>query len=144
MRRAALLMVLGTVLLGCGRQEAADETPAIDQPGAPAETAIGDVAITFRSEPEPPVTGENTFEATVEDASGNPVTDATVTAEFFMPAMPEMKMPAMRNSTTLTHDGEGRYRGRGQVMMAGAWDVTVTVRRGEQVLGSRTVPVTAK
>ena len=107
-------------------------------------TASGDLDISFASEPDPPVTGENTFLVTVMDASDAPVTDATVTTEFFMPAMPAMKMPEMRTTTALTHEGEGRYRGRGQVQMAGGWDVTVTVVRGGQTVATEKVTVTAK
>src|SRR6266853_642054 len=46
----------------------------------------------------PAKTGENTFEVLVKDAAGKPVTDADVSVGLFMPAMPAMKMPEMRNS----------------------------------------------
>ena len=48
-----------------------------------------------------------------------------------------MNMPAMRNAAALQHVGGGVYRGTGQLMMAGRWDVTVDVMRGGQRLGSR-------
>jgi hypothetical protein len=51
--------------------------------------------------------------------------------------MPTMNMPAMRNETRLTHAGGGVYRGPGQVMMAGRWDVTITVTKAGQVLGRK-------
>lgn len=146
---AVLLMVGAAGIAGCDRSEPEEglSTPAVlEQPGAPAGTApIGaDMDIEFTSEPDPPVTGENTFEVTVRQADGTPVTDATVTAEFFMAAMPEMKMPEMRTTTPLTHQGEGRYRGTGQVTMAGPWDVTVAVERDGETIGRRTMQVTAK
>ncbi len=59
-------------------------------------------------------------------------------------AMPTMNMPAMRNETKLPPVGGGVYRGPGQVMMAGRWDVTVTVTRGGQRLGSRQLAVVAR
>jgi nitrogen fixation protein FixH len=75
---------------------------------------------------------------------GKPVTDATVSAELFMAAMPAMKMPEMRNKVDLTHEGNGMYRGKGQVTMAGSWDVTVMAMRGGQELGSQKMTLTAK
>jgi len=63
---------------------------------------------------------------------------------FFMPAMPTMNMPAMRNQAKLPPAGGGVYRGAGQVIMAGRWDVTVDVSRGGQRLGSRQFAVVAR
>jgi len=77
-------------------------------------------------------------------SGGQPVTDADVSVEFFMPAMPAMNMAEMRNTVALRHEGSGRYRGAGNVMMAGNWDATVSVRRGGEVIGSQKFPVTAK
>jgi Cu(I)/Ag(I) efflux system membrane fusion protein/cobalt-zinc-cadmium efflux system membrane fusion protein len=100
--------------------------------------------ITFRSVPDPPRTGESEFEVTVRDAGGQPVTGADVTVTFFMAAMPSMNMPAMRSQAALPAVGEGTYRGRGQVAMAGRWDVTVEVRRDGERLGSRQFGVVAQ
>jgi len=81
---------------------------------------------------------------TVKDASGKPIDDAEVTVQFLMPAMPTMNMPAMKSDAKLSAAGGGVYRGSGQVMMAGRWDVTVNVIRGGQRLGSKQLPVVAK
>lgn len=102
------------------------------------------LSITFRSQPDPPRSGENQFEAVVKTPDGTPVTDAQVTVVFFMAAMPSMNMPAMRNEAKLTHAGSGVYRGAGQVMMAGRWDVTVNVLRDGQRIGSQQVSVVAR
>jgi hypothetical protein len=51
--------------------------------------------------------------------------------------MPTMNMPAMRNETKLPHAGGGVYRGPGQVLMSGRWDVTVTVRQNGKVVGTK-------
>jgi hypothetical protein len=87
--------------------------------------------------------GETTFEAMVM-MGGQPVTDAEVSVELFMPAMPSMNMAEMRNSFPLAHEGGGRYRGAGNVMMAGSWDATVSVTQDGQELGARKVSITAK
>ena len=137
------VVVLGSILaVGCGGGEQnTEDTPPAPAPAAPA--AAPGVEVTFTSEPDPPKMGENTFEAMVM-SGGQPVTDADVSVEFFMAAMPSMNMAEMRNSVPLTHEGGGRYRGTGNVMMAGAGDATVSVRRNGQEIGARKVSVVAK
>jgi hypothetical protein len=103
----------------------------------------GPVDVTFATQPDPPRMGENSFDVRVT-AGGQPVTDADVAVEFFMPAMPEMNMAEMRNTVPLTHAGDGRYQGTGNVMMSGNWDATVTVTRDGQVAGTKKFPITAK
>lgn len=100
--------------------------------------------ITFRSQPDPPRTGDNVLEVSVADASGQPIVDADVSVTFFMAAMPTMNMPAMRNEAKLPPVGGGVYRGPGQVMMGGRWDVTVTVSKDGERLGSRQLAVVAR
>lgn len=142
-------VVAVTFAAGCGR--GANEPPATEA-GAPAASApaapqAGEsqgLSITFNSDPAPPRTGENAFDVTVMNPAEQPVTDADVSVEFYMAAMPEMKMPEMRNSIPLTHDANGRYRGTGNVMMGGRWDVTVMVKRGGKEIGSKKFVVTAK
>jgi RND family efflux transporter MFP subunit len=100
--------------------------------------------ISFRGQPDPPRTGDNEFEVEVKDANGQPVVNADVTVQLFMPAMPTMNMPAMRNETTLPHVGGGVYRGVAHVIMAGRWDVTVAVAKDGKPLGRRQFAVGAK
>jgi RND family efflux transporter MFP subunit len=100
--------------------------------------------ITFRSDPDPPRTGDSTFEVAVVHPDGQPVTDADVSVTLFMPAMPSMSMPAMRSEATLSSVGQGVYRGLGQVLMAGRWDVTVNVSKDGQRLGSRQFALVAR
>ncbi len=117
------------------------ERPPAAEGGPAAGPALD---ITFRSQPDPPRTGETLFGVVVKDGSGQPVTDAEVTVQLFMPAMPTMNMPAMRNETKLPHVGGGVYRGPGQVMMAGRWDVTVTIVKNGQQLGRKQLAVVAR
>lgn len=110
-----------------------------------SETNQKKLDITFRSEPTPPVTGENKLEVTVKDAAGKPVMDADVSVMFRMPAMPSMNMPEMKNRAPLKHQTAGVYRGTGNVMMAGGWEVTISVKRGGKEIGSKKLlNVTAK
>ena len=99
--------------------------------------------ITLTSKPNPPKTGDNAFEVTVKGADGKPITDAEVSVQFYMAAMPQMKMPEMKNTVTLKHQKAGTYVGTGQVMMAGQWDATVMVKRGGKEIGSKKFPITA-
>ena len=112
--------------------------------GAGAQTQKPTLDITFKTTPNPPVTGKNTVDVAVKDATGKPITDAEVSATFFMAAMPAMKMPEMKNTVALKHVKDGTYSGAGQVMMAGNWDVTVSVKRSGKEIGSKKFPVTAK
>ena len=118
------------------------EAPPV--PAASSGAAADRLEIAFRPQPDPPRTGDNLLEVTVRDPSGQPIADADVSVTFFMPAMPTMNMPAMRTQTRLAPAGGGMYRGTGQVMMGGRWDVTVNVDRGGQRVGSRQFAVVAK
>ncbi len=100
--------------------------------------------ITFRPLADPPRTGDNTFEVSVRSQAGAAVADADVSVTLFMPAMPTMNMPAMRNETRLPAVGGGIYRGPGQVMMSGRWEATVTVTKDGQRVGSKQFAVVAR
>ena len=93
--------------------------------------------------PNPPTIGKNTFEATVTQ-DGTPVTDATVSVEVYMAAMPAMSMPEMRGSAALTHQGNGKYVGDGQLQTPGNWDTTVTVKRGTETLVTKKLTLAAQ
>lgn len=126
--------------------------PAKNMPGMAAAGAqqgkagaeSGVVAITFQTKPAPPVAGDNDFEVTLKDPAGKAVTDAEVSLAFYMPPMPSMNMPAMRNTVKLTSAGDGMYQGAGTIGMPGDWDVTITAMRKGQTLGTKKIAVTAK
>jgi hypothetical protein len=102
------------------------------------------LAITLRSTPEQLRAGANDLEVTVRDAQGAAVSDADVSVQFYMAAMPTMNMPAMRANTKLSAAGAGRYRGTTDVQMIGRWDVTVTVARAGHVIGTSVLSLTAR
>src|SRR5712691_2878075 len=89
-------------------------------------------------------TGDNQFEGMVNGADGKPVADAEVSVMLVMPAMPAMKMAEMHNEVMLKPAAAGTYTGAGQVMMAGKWNVTVSVKKGGKELGQKKVTLTAK
>lgn len=94
--------------------------------------------------PTAPKSGENQFEVTVKDANGKPIADAEVSVLLVMPAMPAMKMPAMRNEVKLKSSGDGKYAGSGNVPMAGRWNATVSVKRGGRPIGQKKLTLNAK
>jgi hypothetical protein len=144
----AFLATAAAWIAGCGGQSeqrpAGESAPPTSAPAVPATGTSQALDITFKSEPEPLKMGENMFDVMVIGAGAQPITDADVSVAFYMAAMPSMNMPEMRNSVPLKHEGNGRYRGTGNVMMAGAWDATVMVMRGGQEIGSSKFTVTAK
>ena len=131
----AMAIAAVVVAVGCGSGQ--------PEPDSSSTAPASGLDITLRTTPDPVRMGDNTLEVTVRE-DGQPVTDASVSAEFYMAAMPSMNMPEMRSKADLSHAGNGMYRGQGQVSMAGNWDVTITVMRGGQQIGSRKIAVTAK
>jgi hypothetical protein len=112
---------------------------------APANTAEPELAITFQSDPEPPMAvGKNTFQVLLKDPAGRPVSDARVSLILDLPAWPIKRMSEIRKEVRLEAAGEGAYRGYGFVPMAGQWQVTVVAKRFAREIGRRTLTVTAE
>ena len=134
MKKTAIVFL--TILALAGVATAQDKKASAPKPES--------FKIMFHSDPDPLKTGENKFEVMVTDATGKRVTDGEVSLQFHMAAMPQMKMPEMKNTVTLKHAGDGIYKGSGQVMMAGEWTVMAMVMRSGKEVGSRTLKLTAK
>lgn len=138
------VLVLSSLAIGCTKKtessSAAPESTAVSTPAAGEQN----LNIAFKNDPDPPQAGDNTVEVTVKQADGTPVVDATVNAVFYMPAMPSMNMPEMRSTFNLSSAGDGRYRGQGQLVMSGTWNVTVNVTREGEKLGNAKFTVIAK
>jgi multidrug efflux pump subunit AcrA (membrane-fusion protein) len=113
-------------------------------PNAPSDAASPELDVAFRTEPDPPHIGENTFVVGLKNSKGQPIADVDVKVVLFMPPMPTMNMPAARSEATLVAAGGGLYRGSGEVMIPGRWTVTVNVARAGKPLGARQFAVVAK
>jgi hypothetical protein len=115
-----------------------------------AQTTPPKPAVTLSTRPSPPATGNTTFTVTVKAPDGKPVTGADVTIELVMPAMPAMNMPEMRSKVALrpAEDAKlaavGTYTGAGQIMMAGTWNVTVSVKVGGKDYAETKTMIAAK
>jgi RND family efflux transporter MFP subunit len=118
--------------------------PSLGEPAGVTGAALEGLQIDLTTEPTPPRAGATAFIVSVRDAGGAPMADVEVTVTLYMPPMPSMSMPAMRSEGTLSHAGAGRYRGTLDVLMAGRWDVTVTVARGGARLGTRQLTLVAR
>lgn len=108
---------------------------------ASGQTGVATLTLTTR--PSPLGLGQNLFEVVVEDAKGQPVTNADVSLLLVMPADPKTKHPEMRTEGKLNNVGGGKYNGIAIVSMAGDWDVTVTARQNGQALARKKQRLTA-
>jgi Cu(I)/Ag(I) efflux system membrane fusion protein/cobalt-zinc-cadmium efflux system membrane fusion protein len=102
------------------------------------------ISIDFSTRPNPPSRGANTARVHLADDHGQPVTDAEASVVFFMPAMPEMGMAAMRSEARLTSKGNGDYEGPFTLDSGGTYKVTITVRRNGQVVATKQTTISAE
>ena len=137
---ALTVFSVATFFAPAGRLDAASQT-ATPKPKEPT--------IVLSTKPNPPVFGANDFTATVTNIDGKPLVGADVVIAFVMPAMPAMQMPEMKNSVALKAVSDkpadaGQYAGKGQIMMAGTWNVTVTVKVKDKTVATTKLTLTAK
>lgn len=147
--RQPKLRTLAGIAIGLGAALAAvtvSDRPTLNAQEPPKAPEL---TITLATKPTPTVTGDNEFEVTVTGPDGKPVVGADVSVLLVMPAMPKMNMPEMRSSVSMKPAigkaaDEGKYAGKGEVMMAGRWNVTITVRAGTTTLGEKKLTLMAR
>jgi len=76
-------------------------------------------------------------------SDGKPVTGAQVTVTFFMAAMPDMGMAAMKTVVNTSDKRGGLYEGSGDLGSGGTWQVTVTASQNGQVIVSKHLTLNA-
>ncbi len=116
-------------------------------PGVGAAAAMNapqGATLEYFSNPSPPRKGSNNFRVKLTGADGAPITGAQVTVTFFMPAMPQMGMAAMRNVVTLSEKGGGIYEGPGELPVGGTWQVTVLATKTGQTIAQKQLSVAAE
>jgi len=89
-------------------------------------------------------TGDNMFEVTVKEADGKPIVDAEVSVSLLLPATPATNMSEIRNAAKLKSAGGGKYTGSAIVLVAGSWDVTVSVKKEQKEIGQKKVTFAVK
>jgi Cu(I)/Ag(I) efflux system membrane fusion protein/cobalt-zinc-cadmium efflux system membrane fusion protein len=116
-------------------------------PGAGAAAAMNapnpQTGIELTTDPSPPHKGVNTVRVRLTGPDGKPMTGVQPTVTFSMPAMPAMGMVASRVAATLSEKGDGLYEAPLQLETGGTWQVTVTVQRDGQTIGSKQLSVNA-
>lgn len=86
----------------------------------------GNYTVEVKMDKNPPITGQNKMEINIKDDKGAKVTDATVTVDYSMPAMPGM--PAMNYKAKAELNGS-RYLAKVNFSMSGAWAVNIKITR---------------
>ena len=107
------IAIAGLVLSGCSK-------------GYEKKTVAGDLTITLSIGRYPLVKGDNMLSVKAVDASGKPVTDATVSVHYFMPAMPGIAPMDFNTQAVLKGD---QYVFSANVPMEGGWKAEVSVAR---------------
>lgn len=116
MKRIAAVLVI--LLLAVGLVYAKDYV---------VQKKAGNYTVEVKLDKNPPVAGLNNMEISIKDEKGGKVTDATVTVDYGMPAMPGM--PAMNYKAKAELKGN-RYLASVNFSMSGAWNINVKIIRG--------------
>ena len=120
MKRIVLAMML--VLLVAGVAAAKDYE---------VTKKAGDYNVVVKMDRNPPTTGNNNLTVSVKDGAGADVTDAKVTVDYSMPAMPGM--PAMNYSAKAEPAAkEKEYKAKVNFSMSGSWNIVIKILRGDK------------
>ena len=96
---------------------------------APVEqVSAGNLKLSVRLDPDPPVTGDNRLILTVRDEANRPVEGATIGFSYDMPAMGAM--PEMRGGGSVSAKGGGEYVITYPLAMSGQWRISLSVQAG--------------
>ena len=98
--------------------------------GYEARKMAGEYEAGVRIDRSPPVVGDNHIEIEVKDARGNPVTDAKVLVNYYMPPMP--RMAPMNYITDAKLKGE-KYRAKMNFIMSGPWIIAIKINLGGKI-----------
>ena len=107
------------------------------QPTAKNSPARAQATVDLTTDPSPPQKGSNTVRVKLTSNDGKPIEGAQVTVTFFMAAMPEMGMAAMKTVITTNYKEGGSYEGKGDIGSGGAWQVTVQASKGGHVIANK-------
>jgi len=139
--RSSALSITAALLLLFASGAVALPRPAVAQ--ADSASTQKKVSIELTTDPSPAHKGPNTVRVKLTDEAGQPISGAEVTVTFFMPAMPEMGMAAIKTVIKGADKGGGIYEGKDDLSSGGLWQVTVTERQNGQVIASKKLTVKA-
>jgi YtkA-like protein len=114
-------------------------------PGVSAEgqAAAQNATLVMTTEPAPPRKGSNQISIALHDSFGAPIDDANVSIVFYMPAMPQMGMAAMRRVANASPAGNGVYTATINLDSGGGWQVSVSASKAGQQVAALQTSVTA-
>jgi hypothetical protein len=99
---------------------------SLELPDNTAAQKVGSLNVTLALSPYPPLSFQPaTFEVTLTDDNGQPVSDASVVLDL---TMPEMPMPS--NQVEAKYTDAGLYQGPGRFTMRGWWRIEVIIQQG--------------
>jgi RND family efflux transporter MFP subunit len=93
--------------------------------------------IDITTDPSPPRKGNNTVRVRLTSQDGKAISGAEITITFFMPAMPEMGMTAMKTVINAADKSGGMYEGKGELGAGGTWQVTIAARLNGQPIATK-------
>jgi RND family efflux transporter MFP subunit len=117
--------------------------PGAGANSSPTSDLSTKVNINFTTDPNPSNKGNNVFRVQLTGPGNTPVTGASVTATFYMAAMPAMGMAAMNATAILTDKGNGLYEGSGTLGSGGTWQVTITAQKNGQTIAIKQLRMNA-
>lgn len=130
MKRSRLLiglmivaLVAGVTLILIGLMPA----PATNSSSNRMTAKAGNLNVQLVMTPPPAAFSTTTFDITITDEKGAPVSDAIVSLDL---TMPSMYMPANRPRAQAL--GDGKYRATGRFTMRGGWQIAVIIERAGQ------------
>lgn len=85
----------------------------------------GEYDVTVRIDRNPPIVGSNSIEIWIRKA-GNPVTDAKVLINYYMPPMPRMAPMNYKTDAKLKKEN---YKATMNFIMAGPWYIAIIINR---------------
>jgi hypothetical protein len=87
----------------------------------------GGYEVEIKIDRNPPILGDNDIEIEIRGAGGNPITDAKVLVNYYMPPMPRM---APMNYTTNAKLKREKYKATMNLIMTGPWVIAIKITRG--------------
>jgi hypothetical protein len=85
--------------------------------------------VVVKMDRNPPTTGNNKLSVSIKDATGADVTDAKVSVQYFMPAMPGM--PPMNHNTNAELAAK-EYKAKVDFSMSGPWNMVIKIIRAQK------------
>ncbi len=116
-----ILLVLITFLL---------VSPVVSAANLELKKKVGDYDVIALLDKNPPVIGKNNLSIEIKDKSGKAVSDAKVTVEYGMPAMPGMPPHNAKKNTEFKN---GKYFALIEFSMRGAWNIDLKIDRGSKI-----------